>query len=281
MVDNYTAAGYLKSFWWIGKWQTSLSSWGGILENNLFQGTWSSEEWKLQIHILELRVIQLALPKLVCGTMPRLWFTSVIMEGWEAELLRKKRTWTCLGQYLMLQPSALYIPGRQTFLAISSWINGLFTQKCSQRFVCDGGQWVWISWCTDYKAFAVEALLSPWDHFSVIFVFPLLLWLLHRITKSKRHSGDSDCTSFAKETVVSLLTDKLWAFPDRLDFVSLGSFFHPALQLLALIGWLLKPMFMILYFLPCSRLESQPPENFKDNKFTFHNMSQFTPIFGV
>ena len=269
---------FLPVVWTIVTTDASLSGWGGVLKDQTVQGVWSAEESRLPINILELRAIFLSLShwtRILSGVPVRVQSDNASavayinhQGGTRSRAIMREVEWILQwAESNVPLLSAVYIPG------VDNW-----TADFLSRTIVDPGEWslhpevfqelcrrwgrpdvdlmasrlnckvpVYLARARDPKACGVDALVAPWQHFRLLYVFPpipLLPKLLRRIALEgipailiapdwPRRSWFAD--------VVRMLADAPWPLPDREDLLSQGPLFHRNLRSLRLTAWLLKP----------------------------------------
>lgn len=134
----------------------SLLGCGGVLDALSVQGTWSSEEARLSINILALRVVWLSFQcckpsngkstqREYSWTMPWLiaYINNQAAEVLSLNKIRPDHVWeqNCMFQSCPPFPSQAWKIGREIFSAVGIWIqvNGLSIQRYFRPIATNGG----------------------------------------------------------------------------------------------------------------------------------------------
>ncbi|XP_040270849.1 uncharacterized protein LOC120986377 [Bufo bufo] len=208
---------FLPFSWTIVTTDASLIGWGGVLRNLTVQGVWSTEESRLPINVLELRAIFHSLSHWT----PLLATRPVRVQSDNATAVayvnhqgrtRSRAVMREVARILLWAEShvpvlsAVYIPG------VDNW-----TADFLSRTKVDPGEWslhpevfedichrwghpdvdlmasrlnnkvpVFLARARDPRAYGVDALVSPWQRVSLLYVFPPLPLLPKCCARSRR-----------------------------------------------------------------------------------------------
>lgn len=271
---------FLPLTWAVITTDASLSGWGAVFGHHTVQGRWSLEESRLQINLLELRAICLALShwtSLLRGHPIRIQTDNTTAVAYlnhqggtkSSAAFREASRILRWAELHVPALSAVHIPG------VDNWIADFLSRE-----TVDPGEWAlhpevflllcqrwgfpdvdlfasrfnhkcpgYVSRSRDPKALAVDALITPWTGFQLLYLFPPLP-LLPRVLKRVKLEGvpailvapDWPRRAWYAD-LVNLLADAPWPLPLRDDLLSQGPILHPALPQLRLTAWLLKPRY--------------------------------------
>ncbi|CAJ0958217.1 unnamed protein product [Ranitomeya imitator] len=271
---------FLPFRWLVVTTDASLLGWGAVFLHHSAQGRWTARESSLPINILEIRAIRLALihfHALLAGHPIRVQSDNVTAVAYinhqggtrsraamrEVSLILR---WAETNHSII---SAVHIPGVENwaadFLSRQGLASGewelhpeVFHQICLRWGTPDvdlmASRWNakvhnFIARSRDPQAIGVDALISPWHHFQLPYVFPPLPLLPKVIRKIRTEGGpvilvapDWPRRAWYAE-LVQLVADVPLRLPDRPDLLRQGPIYHQSSGALRLTAWLLKPGF--------------------------------------
>ncbi|CAJ0923458.1 unnamed protein product [Ranitomeya imitator] len=271
---------FLPFRWLVVTTDASLLGWGAVFLHHSAQGRWTARESSLPINILEIRAIRLALihfHALLAGHPIRVQSDNVTAVAYinhqggtrsraamrEVSLILR---WAETNHSII---SAVHIPGVENwaadFLSRQGLASGewelhpeVFLQICLRWGTPDvdlmASRWNakvhnFIARSRDPQAIGVDALISPWHHFQLPYVFPPLPLLPKVIRKIRTEGGpvilvapDWPRRAWYAE-LVQLVADVPLRLPDRPDLLRQRPIYHQSSGALRLTAWLLKPGF--------------------------------------
>lgn len=265
--------------WQVVTTDASLLGWGAVLGGLSLQGKWSASERSLPINLLEIRAVYLALSAWsdrLKGLPVRIQSDNVTAVAYinhqggtrsRAAQREVNRILTWAEKYVPCI-SAVFIPGidnwRADYLSRQQVLPGewtlhpdIFQSICQRwgtpdvdlfasRFNARVGNF--LSRTRDPLAYGTDALVFPWDQFSLMYAFPplqLLPRLLRRV-KSEGRPVILVAPAWPRRAwfadIVRMSVGQPWSLPLRPDLLSQGPIFHPSLPSLNLTVWLLSPI---------------------------------------